>query len=268
MKVAIQGQVGSFHARVARQWFGDACELVECMQFADVFDAYLSGDADAIVTAVENTVYGSINEVYRLIAQSNIPIVGEVKLPITQHLMTKEHVDLHAITEIYSHPVALAQCRATLAALCPNAITIEYPDTAAAAEYVAEVNSSTIAAVASREAAELHRLSIVAPDVHDIDTNITRFLVLQDKTPREPTNRASLLITTSHQPGALVEVLSIFARANINLVKLQSQPIIGSPWRYSFFVVADGTPEQISRCITRISSSDHTVKILGQYKAA
>lgn len=267
MKIAIQGQAGSFHADVAARWYGADATLVPCTSFADVFDAYALGEADAMVVAVENTVYGSINEVYQLIESCGVPIVGEVKLPVAQQLIARDGVKPGDITEIYSHPIALAQCRHRLAQLCPNAVLIEYFDTAGAVEYVASLDSPTVVAIASRSAAELYGMSVIASDVHDSEANITRFLVLQDAPTPSSANRASLVVTTTHQPGALLEVLQVFADAGINLAKLQSQPIIGSPWQYKFFIVVDAAGQQLQACISRITNSKHTVTLLGEYQA-
>lgn len=267
MKIAIQGQAGSFHADVAAQWYGSDSTLVPCTTFADVFDAYALGEADAMVVAVENTVYGSINEVYQLIESCGVPIVGEVKLPVAQQLIAQSGARPEDITEIYSHPVALAQCRDTLARLCPNAVLIEYFDTAGAVEYVASLDSPTVAAIASRNAAKLYGLPVLHPDVHDSNTNITRFLALDEKvTPPDP-NRSSIVVTTNHKPGALLEVLQVFADAGINLAKLQSQPIVGQPWKYKFFIVADTADLVLHEALKRIKKSDHQVTLLGEYHA-
>lgn len=111
MRIAIQGQAGSFHDQVASDWYGSSYEMLACTTFAEVFEAYENGDADAIVTAVENSIYGSINDVYQLIEECDAPIVGEVKLEIDQCLIGKAGTKLSEVTEIYSHPVALAQSR-------------------------------------------------------------------------------------------------------------------------------------------------------------
>jgi prephenate dehydratase len=265
MKIAIQGQAGSFHAAVARSWYGANAELVPCTTFQEGFDVFENADADAIVTAVENTLYGSINQVYQLIEECSAPIIGEAKLPIRQQLIADPRASLDTITEVYSHPVALAQCRGYLAEHLPNAEVIEFFDTAGAVEYVASLDSPEIAAIASEEAARLYGLPILAPDIHDHEHNITRFVVLEPTQTDAQANRASLVITTSHEPGALVEVLRVFSDAGVNLAKLQSQPIVGSPWKYKFFVVVDCAGAQLRELVAQIEASDHTVTLLGEY---
>jgi len=268
MRVAIQGQAGSFHDQVASDWYGSSYEMLACTTFTEVFEAYENGEADAIVTAVENSIYGSINDVYQLIEDCEAPIVGEVKQEIDQCLIGKSGTKLSEIKEIYSHPVALAQCRETLHRLCPNAELIEFFDTAGAVEYVASLQNNSAAAVAGAQAASLHRLPLLRQSIQDSPHNVTRFLILEDRETDEDANKSSLVITTNHAPGALVEVLQVFADAGVNLVKLQSQPIIGEPWKYKFFIVVDCAGTQLRELVAKIEESDHQVTLLGEYKAA
>lgn len=267
MRIAIQGQEGSFHDLVAHQWFGSSAEPISCATFAEVFDAYETGDADAIVVAVENSIYGSINEVYQLIEACSAPIVGELKLEIDQMLIGINGTDVKKLQQIYSHPVALAQCRETLRRLAPDAELIEYFDTAGAVEYIQELANPLAAAIASEQAARLYGLPVLHRSVQDSSHNITRFLILEDRDSDADANRSSLVITTNHQPGALVEVLQVFARAGVNLAKLQSQPIVGDPWHYKFFLVVDSAGEPLRRLAAEIEQSDHQVTLLGEYRA-
>ena len=268
MIVAIQGLEGSFHEQVARKWYGDSVDILPCTTFREVFAAYASGDADAIVTAVENTLYGSINEVYQHIEACEAPIVGEVKLTIEQMLITRPGAKLSDITEVYSHPVALAQCQHWLKKNLPQAENIEFFDTAGAVEFIKEDGTPHQAAIAGERAAALYGLPILARSIQDSQDNITRFLVLEPTETVADASRASLLITTSHKPGALVEVLQVFANANVNLAKLQSQPIIGQPFNYKFFIVVDCAGEPLYKLVEEIEKSDHQVTLLGEYKAA
>lgn len=270
MKVAIQGKLGSFHAQAATQWFGEDVTLLECASFSEVFHQADTGSADALVTAVENTIYGSINEVYQLIDETNWPIVGEIKLPIAHQLIALPDTGLTQLRHIYSHPVALAQCRHTIERLLPNTEMVEYFDTAGAVELVATSADPTIAAIASREAAKLHNLPVLHANMQDDERNATRFLVLSKHAPRQSQspNRASTVLVTNHEPGALVDALNVFAEHGINLVKVQSQPIVGSPWNYKFFIVADCSPAQLNTALGSIESRGHSLKILGTYRAA
>lgn len=268
MRIAIQGQAGSFHEQAARHWYGPAIEIIPCTTFRDVFDAYENGEADALISAVENSTYGSINEVYQLIEACEAPIVGEVKLEINQMLITQPDAKLHEITEVYSHPVALAQCRQWLREHLPNAELIEFFDTAGAVEFIKDEGNIRMAAIASEQAASLYKMPILERNIQDNRHNITRFLALAPIDTPEDADRASLVVTTSHKPGALVEVLQVFAIANVNLAKLQSQPIIGKPWNYKFFIVVDCAGQPLYDLLKIIEQTDHHVTVLGEYKAA
>ncbi len=268
MTVGIQGQAGSFHEHVARKWYGHSVELSYYTTFANLFDAYESGEITAIVSAVENTLYGSINDVYHLIEQCSAPIIGEVKLPIVHNLIGLPNTKLTEITEVYSQSMALSQCHDTVRKLLPNAEMIEYFDTAAAVEYVKSLDSPNAAAIASAEAANIHDMTILKAGMQDDSTNITRFLILENITSDPRSNRSSLIITTSHKPGALAEVLNVFASRGINLVKLQSQPIVGQPWNYKFFIVVDCAGKKLRNLVATIEKSDHQVTLLGEYRAS
>lgn len=268
MIIAIQGQTGSFHEQVAAQWYGPSADILPCTTFSDVFAAYASGEADAIVTAVENTIFGSINEVYQHIEACDAPIIGEVKLAIEQMLIGNPGARLSDITEVYSHPVALAQCKEYLAKHLPNAVLIEYFDTAGAVELVKSECKLHMAAIAGEQAAALYGLPIIARSIQNHTDNITRFLILESTDTSPQATRSSLVITTSHKPGALVEVLSVFADAGVNLVTLQSQPIAGEPWNYKFFIVVDCAGDTLYTLVENIEKSNHQVTLLGEYEAA
>ncbi len=268
MLVAIQGQAGSFHEQVAHEWYGKNVEILPCTTFGDVFESFANGEVDAIVTAVENTLFGSINEVYRYIEDCEAPIVGEVKLAIEQMLITNPGTTLTDITEVYSHPVALAQCRSWLKKHLPQAELIEFFDTAGAVEFVKNEHNTHIAAIAGEQAAELYGLPILQRSIQDSSDNITRFLIIEPTETPAAANRASIVVTTSHKPGALVEVLQVFANAGVNLAKLQSQPIVGQPWNYKFFIVVDAAGVPLYRLVDQIEKSDHQVTLLGEYVAA
>ncbi|NCU39058.1 hypothetical protein EOL96_08555 [Candidatus Saccharibacteria bacterium] len=270
MNVAIQGNAGSFHHEAAQQWFGNDVDIIECASFSEVFHRADTGSAEIIVTAVENTLYGSINEVYQLIEELGWPIVGEIKLAIEHQLIALPNTELSAITTVYSHSVALAQCRHTIEALLPRATMVEYFDTAGAVEFIRDTNNPSYGAIASRTAAKLFELPIIAENIHDNEHNATRFVVLAKNALHQQSvpNRTSMVLVTNHQPGALANALSIFAAAGINLVKLQSQPIIGSAWQYKFFIVADSAGAELDAAVAGITAAGHTVRVLGSYQAA
>ena len=268
MRIAIQGQAGSFHEQAAKQWYGPEATIVPCVTFGDVFQTYARGQADAIVVAVENTIYGTINETYRHIESCGAPIVGEVTLTIQQTLITNPGTKLEDITAVYSHPVALSQCQHFLREHLPQAAQIEYFDTAGAVEFIKQQGSPHLAAIAGETAAQLYNMPILKHHIQDAQDNITRFLILDQTTTVTDANRAALVVTTAHQPGSLLEILRTFANQSINLASLQSQPIVGQPWNYKFFMTVDAAGPSLQRAINKITSTGHKVTLLGEYQTA
>jgi len=268
MRIAIQGQAGSFHEQAAKQWYGPDATIVPCVTFGDVFQAYAHGQADAIVVAVEKTIYGTINETYRHIESCGAPIVGEVTLTIQQTLITNPGTKLEDITAVYSHPVALSQCQHFLQEHLPQAAQIEYFDTAGAVEFIKQQSSPHLAAIAGETAAQLYNMPILKRHIQDGQDNITRFLILDQTTTVTDADRATLVVTTAHQPGSLLEILRTFAKQSINLTSLQSQPIIGQPWNYKFFMTVDAAGPSLQRAINKITSTGHKVTLLGEYRTA
>lgn len=265
MRIAIQGAPHSFHAIAAAKWFEDDISLVSCDTFSDTFGALNRHDADAAVVAIENSLYGSINEVYDLIESHGYPIVGEYHLPIHQQLVARSVPG--EITHIYSHPVALAQCAQFLDTYFPNAERVEFHDTAAAAAFVAGAKNHTYAAIASREAAEAHQLQIVRENIEDNPANFTRFLIVQPHgTAPIDANRTSLVLTTNNTPGSLASVLTVLANAGINLSKLQSRPIVGTPWKYRFYLVLDTAGEPLHAALSDLKPFVSSCTVLGEYR--
>lgn len=265
MKVALQGEVASFHHAAAREWFGDDVAIVPADSFGEVFGLLNRREAEAAVVAVENSLYGSIHQVFDLLEAHRYPIVGEIHLAIHQQLAGRGTPG--QITRIYSHPVALAQCEAYLDANFPNAERLEFHDTAGAAKYVAEENNPHYAAIASAQATELYGLPIIARDIEDNPANFTRFLVIRPGgQPPESADRTTLVLTTNHTPGALAKILTIIARAGVNLSNLQSRPIPGQPWKYRFYLVLDTAGDRLARIGKQLRPLTQEYVILGQYR--
>jgi prephenate dehydratase len=267
--IAIQGQLGSFHHQVATQWFGDDVQILPAETFDDVFGMLNRHETTKAIVAIENSLYGSINDVYDLIESHRYPIVGEVYLRIEQQLISLPDAKPADITHVYSHPVALAQCEHYLDTHFPNAERIEHHDTAASVEFIKNKGDKSMAAIAGRVAAELYDLPILAENIEDNKANYTRFLIL-DASPSIPidANKTSLVIQTDHKPGALAQVLTTFADAGINLTKLQSRPIIGKVWQYRFYIDVEASGEKLHSLVHTIKQNGTTVTILGEYKSA
>lgn len=264
MRIAIQGVRASFHDEAARQWFGDDIEIVPCDTFGEVFEAVNRHDADAAVVAIENSLYGGINQVYDLIESYRYPIIGEIHLAIHQQLIGTPG---SVITHIYSHAVALAQCEAFLEVTYPDAERIEYHDTAAAVEFIKNHGDPHAAAIASSAAAESYDMSVICEDIEDNPANFTRFLVIKpDGAPPADANRASLVITTKNRPGSLAHVLTAFADKSVNLSKLLSRPIVGEPWKYRFYIVVDTAGSELHEALAAAKPHCTSQVILGEYR--
>ena len=180
MRVAIQGDAGSFHHQAANQFFGEDTDIIACETFADVFAALDSGSADRAVAAISNSWYGVLPEVTELQEQYKFEEVGELDLPIHQNLITLPNATLEDIKVILSHPVALDQCSKYFDEHLPDAERREYHDTAAAVEYISDRGDTSIAAVASEWAAELYRLPVLARKIENDPNNTTTFIMLSN----------------------------------------------------------------------------------------
>lgn len=267
MKIAIQGDAGSFHHQAVTQHFDTSAIVVPCQSFGDVFGAMNRFEVDTALVAIENSLYGSINEVYDLIESHRYPITGEVYLRVEQQLIGLPGASLQNLSTVYSHPVALAQCEQYLDVNHPDIEKVSYHDTAAAVEFIKNQQRTDFAAIASQLAADLHGLEILDAHIEDNKANYTRFVVLSrtEAAPHNENNKTSLVLETNHQPGALARILSIFADNGVNMTKLQSRPIVGKVWKYRFYVDIEVAGPSLHNLLKTIKDTDTKVTILGEY---
>lgn len=268
-KVTIQGYEGSFHQEAARQFFGKEVEVIPCATFREVVKIGANKkESDGAVMAIENSIAGSILPNYNLLQKSNLKIVGEVYLQIKQNLIVNPGVKLEDIKEVHSHTMALQQCYDFLDK--HKWKLVETEDTALSAKHIYQHKSKHIAAIASKLAAELYNLDILAPAIQTMKNNYTRFLILQ-REGAVPVitnaNKASVNFVTDHSKGSLARVLSKIAEGGINLSKLQSFPIPGSDFKYSFHADMEfETIDQFHQVIEEMKPSTVELKIYGIYK--
>lgn len=268
-RVSIQGYEGSFHQVAARQFFGKDVDVIPCATFREVIKiASNKKESDGAVMAIENSIAGSILPNYNLLQKSSLKIVGEVYLQINQNLLVNPGVKLDDIREVHSHPMALQQCLEYLDKF--NWKLIETEDTALSAKHIHQHKSKHIAAIASKLAAELFNLNMIAPNIHTMKNNYTRFLVLQREESDAPVadaNKASVNFHTDHSRGSLAKVLTRIADGGINLSKLQSFPIPGSDFKYSFHADMEfDAIDQFNKVIDDIRGLTAELKIYGVYK--
>jgi len=268
-KVSIQGYEGSFHQVAAQQFFSKNVVVLPCATFRDVIKiASNKKESDGGVMAIENSIAGSILANYNLLQKSNLKIIGEIYLQIKQNLLVNPGVKLEDIREVHSHTMALQQCYDFLDK--HKWKLVETEDTALSAKHVHQHKSKHIAAIASKLAAELFQLDVIVPGIQTLKNNYTRFLVLQRQDVAQPVNdanKASVNFHTDHSRGSLAKVLTKIAEGGINLSKLQSFPIPGSDFKYSFHADMEfDSINQFETVIDQIKPLTEEVKIYGVYK--
>ncbi|MFZ4405479.1 MAG: prephenate dehydratase [Pseudobdellovibrionaceae bacterium] len=245
MKVGIQGFKASFHDIVARNFFksSEVLEIAECATFLQLASDLHNKKLDYAVMAIENTIAGSILPNYTLLEQHQIKIIGEYYLRISMNLMALPGEKIEDLKVVQSHPMALHQCTEFLAQY-PFIRIQESIDTAESAKQIALQNLKGQSAIASSLAAEEYKLNILAAGIETNKQNYTRFLILAPKDNTEYTkqlgatqlNKATLRFEVTDRPGCLVEVLQIFGEFSLNMTKIQSVPLLGRPYEYSFHV--------------------------------
>jgi len=267
--IAIQGAEGSNHHKVARDFYGENIQLKECMSFDALVARLLDGSATVGVMAIENTIAGSIIPNYALIDSNNLHIVGEEYLHIHHHLMALPGQTIKSIKEVWSHPMALLQCKEFFKKY-PHIKLVEDVDTAEVAKRIAKENLKGIAAIAPKIAAEIFGLQVLEDNIQTIKDNSTRFVIVQTQKPThsiEGVNKASLKFELSHKRGSLAAVLNVLSDCKMNLTKIQSLPVIETPWKYSFFVdVTFDEYTEYQKLIKIIDIMAEDFKILGTYK--
>lgn len=268
-KIAIQGIEGSFHHLVAREYYGDHVQIDECMSFHDLVQSLLEGRSNEAVMAIENSIAGSILPNYALIDEHNLKVVGEHYMPINMNLMALPGQKIGDIKKVYSHPMALLQCKEFFQDH-RHIKLIEDEDTAEVARRISQKQSKGVAALASKAAAEIFGLEILAEAVHTKKSNATRFLIISNKKKEkngEVLNKASIKFELESRRGSLVSVLNILRDYDLDMSKIQSMPIIETPWKYSFFVdVLFEEDAGFTKAMEIIEAMTEHLKILGTYK--
>jgi len=269
--IAIQGIKGSFHHEVAQQYFNLNTEVVECMSFDSAVDSLLQEQTDTIVMALENSIAGSIIPNYALIDHHNLDIVGEYYLDIQHNLLALNGQSISDIKEVHSHPMALLQCKVFFKDY-PHIKLVEAKDTADVAKQINAAQIKGIAAIASKNAAELYDLKILAPSIQTIKHNETRFVIVKRQNheiERKGINKASLKFELDHKRGSLATILNVMSDCKLNLTKIQSLPKIDTPWKYAFFVdVTFETYGDYEKANAIMKIMAENFKVLGEYKNA
>jgi prephenate dehydratase len=268
-KVSIQGYEGSFHQVAAQHFFGKDIQVITCATFKEAVKiASNKKESDGGVMAIENSIAGSILPNYNLLQKSSLSIVGEIYLQIRQNLLVNPGVALKDIREVHSHYMAIQQCLEYLDKY--NWKLVETEDTALSAKHIHQRQSKHTAAIASKLAAEMFQLDVIAPNIHAMKNNYTRFLILQRQetvVEIKDANKASVNFHTDHSKGSLAKVLTKISEGDINLSKLQSFPIAGSDFKYSFHADMEfDSLDQFHNVLNQVKPITEEVKVYGIYK--
>ncbi len=271
MKIAFQGIRGAYSEMALHQHFGKSAESVSCDSFDEVFDAVNSGAAAFGLIPVENTIAGTVVENYDLLFANEVFVIAEVYLPIRHTLLARKGARLEDIREARSHPHALKQCKAHLAAR--NIRLVPTYDTAGAARAIAMGDCDTCAAIASELCAEIYDMAILERDLQSNSSNTTRFFAIAKKenVPADlAPGKTTVAFKTRHYPGALVDCLKIFQKYDLNLTKLESRPVPENPWEYVFYADFEAGIDstEVKAAIGELTMHAVFVKLLGSYPKA
>ena len=270
MKIAIQGIEGSFHDEAVQKLFPKKeVELVKCDSFDAVTQSVKKGHAEFGVIAIENTIAGSILPNYNLVEAGGFEIFDEVFLNIQMYLMSLESESIIDIFEVHSHPVALLQCKDYLRKFPPQFKVIEGKDTASEAKRIKENNITGVAAIAGKQVAERYGLKILDSNIQDIKENQTRFVLIGKRgatLSKKAPDKATIKFVLGSEVGTLSKALDVLAGFDINLTKIQSLPMLGTPWKYAFFVdVTFGEVQKFYDAMESLESVVKELKIVGTY---
>jgi prephenate dehydratase len=266
MRIAFQGEPGAYSEAAALR-FSDHADLLPCESFEDVFASVAAGKVTHGILPVENSIGGSIHRNYDLLLEHDLPIVGEVTLPITHNLMALAGTALSDVKRILSHPQALAQCERFLRGMSGVSVEATY-DTAGSAKLVKEQHLTDAAAIASERAAKVFGLEILRAEIQDYSDNITRFLLISRAGEAgEQVDKTTVVFSLPNEPGSLFKALSVFALRDIDLTKIESRPIRGRPWEYLFYVdIPIGRHDpRCARALVHLAEFARSMRTLGSY---
>jgi prephenate dehydratase len=276
LKVAIQGELGSNSHMAAVEMpgtRGGGLEIIPCTVSAQVLTKVVAGEVDAAVLPIENSLHGSVAEHYDLLLELPVRIERESLLRIRHNVIGMPGVKLAEVRKVMSHPVALSQCRRFLAAH-PELEVVPFYDTAGSVKHLMAAGSREVAGIAPELAAREYGAEVLVPGVEDHAENYTRFhLLRRENAAREgavaDADKMSLAFAIEHRPGTLVAALERLARAGVNLTKIESRPVPGSPWEYVFYVdVRFDTAEMAEAALAALREHCRMLKVLGRYRAA
>lgn len=274
VNIVYQGVQGSFSSIALNEFFGEKYDKnsfnkINVENFEDVFQALEDDNIEYGILPIENSSTGAVSATYDLFRNNNYYIVGERKIKVDHYLMGLKGSKLDDIKEVYSHPQALEQSKTFLNEY-PDWKMIPYRNTAASAKFIKENNDITKAAIASIETKEIYDLDILASNINYNKNNYTRFVIIGKKlVQNKNNNKISVVLSVQHESGALFNVLKVFWKNKLNMVKIESRPMLNKPWEYFFYIDFEGNTldDSVKMSIDELKKESHYFKVLGNYKA-
>lgn len=274
LRVAFQGEPGAFSAEAANRLLGNEIELVPCETFEQMFSVVEDGQCDHCLAPIENSLYGSVYQNYDLLLRHNLRIVGETYLRIVHNLIAPPGTRLEDIRKVYSHPVALGQCRKFFV-LHPSMQPVAAGDTAGSVKMIMASREEGAAAIAGHPAADVYDAEVLIEGIEDDQQNFTRFLLLASAGPAElvtggDEDKMSIVFALENRTGSLYRAMAVFALRDIDLTRIESRPIHGRPWEYSFYLdfIGNTNEPRIRHALDHLREFATWVKILGCYRRA
>jgi prephenate dehydratase len=268
---AFQGEPGAFSHAAARELMGKSVRVLPCPSFSNVFRALEEGRATHAVIPIENTLHGSILENYDHLLKHDLHITGETSVRISHQLIAMPGVNFPNIKRVFSHPVALNQCRRFFEKN-PHIEAVSYYDTAGSVKMLKRERPADAAAIASQGAADIYRGVVLRRNIEDNCQNFTRFFLLTKQTPQPRRGGAgwktSVVFATPNVPGALFKAMACFALRDLNLSKVESRPLPGKPWEYLFYVDLLGSTHDkpVQSALANLNELAPMVRVLGSYR--
>jgi len=269
-KIAYQGVPGSYSYEAMTDFFGENSKAINVKTFEDVFEKIKNHEATYGILPIENSSTGAINEVYDLILKYNFFICNEMILKIDSNLMCIEGGSLDKIEEVFSHEQGFSQSKVFLKGY-PDWKLTNYFNTALSAKYIKELNDPTKAAIASKNAANIYGLKILAENINFNPDNYTRFIVIKSKMKvNDDSDKISIVLSLPHKSGSLHNILTYFSDYNLNMVKIESRPDLVRPFEYMFYIDFEGNikDDMVKKVLDDIRNNSTYFKILGNYKGA
>ncbi len=266
-RISFQGEHGAYSETSAQRFFQFDIETVPCRTFHDVLEETESGNSDYATLPVENSIEGSVGQSFDAILSSNLHAIGEIYLEIHHCLISNGKID--EIDTVYSHPQALGQCSDFIQK--KSLMTVPTYDTAGSVKIIKELGKKNVAAIASKNAAEIYNMPIIQEEIENEPNNVTRFLIFS-KQQTEPTSndKTSIIFSINHEPSSLYGIIKEFSNNNINLTKIESRPKKGTAWEYNFYLdfVGHISDKKISSMLDGLKKNTKFLKIIGSYPLA